>query len=700
MTCSRGDGFVWKMSDVNAFALLGQADGIKPNKSGKAKKKHKKKNQIGVSDTTIAPPAIVDLGLLGNEDDDLSFQVVRHRGKHSRSSSRSISGMEHVSASIPSVDSLVSFPCGQHRRALLRRWHNELACSNEKLREAFSRESTIETLFSVHIEAAEPLDASALGALLALTAHETISTAVSDGLAEMATSCGSLMATDPSLMSRHEIAKISRLAAKLIVRGIPSAGELFIASTEDEGIQESLKIRSDAVETALRHPGSTKDQSKQIEGLMGVLRTALDAILVDSNGSAEAVVDVPGVVQELEKLQTVLVSRQHMTRDSRRHVACGAEALKKEFQREDDRLSKVEEEARSWLQHCQEQLVAAEERLERVRAERSHHELQLEKSMAQIDIVYNKEAKGKYPSLLAERLESVIRDIRNVKAALNVACTDLRQNASAPSAKSQQQQKAGQTIANRNTEHDIAVMSIGALQKILEACTRQFSNAQARFKFYRHRLQASDREVQHLQARGDIHALAEHRKQRAALEQMISDVVFLASEAQCRLQTVATLWHKHGARLLKCVGGDDALALKESVSKTLEETSSLSESAFNEYAEIQMHCIATKRTINNDKGLLANHKASRSLIASGASTPTLNGSDSVETGTPGDDAVIPSRLESRENYEVFILEQRLAELESENRRKDQQIAAMLAAASVDIPSLSTPPAHRKGLPSS
>jgi hypothetical protein len=657
------------MSTANSFSLLEGDDGWTTTQSSKNKKKSKKKTS---SNTEQAPQAEVPLD--AKDDNGAAtgdFQVVKQRAhkKPVKGSDGDVDGHGSGAMDATSLNKVASETTSpEGRTVLLKEWQAKIR-SDQAFRVEILKSQAVERLVEgmATMCTLEGDDAVPLGALLTSIAHPSTPHTLPQAVADLVVICGSLSPQDP-LAPKPQAAAAGSAAVAVIKQGIPLTEKSGANRSSNSGVAalESLQTRLQSLEAAFERAVTGKDQAHVATQLFEAAKDGAD--LANPKSGASAFPAAAAALSALESLRSALTSRYKvLTSQDGATVEEQVAAAQRAHSREDASLATKETEADALVAELEQKLASARAAAQDIKARRAAATQLLHQTVE--GLTRGAAASAASAAKIATTLETALQHAGKVDIALHDAVKPV--SASADEEKELSKKWVQSGLAGKFTAT--------AIQQ-LESAIKYLKELGSKTAFYRERLDASTRQGEQLTMLKDATALAEHKKQRKSLQNLLTDSLTAAVAVERSAQATVEAWTARQARLRR-QGGAAAIpaGMPQKIDALAAEAVQIGED------------IAAGRTVqaalppkpqrhsntNNTSGTAG----SASEIQSGRTTP---GSSSVTmTAASGDEMV---SLSMSTSSELAILEQRLAALEKENKKKDAQIAAMMAAASVDIPS--------------
>ena len=699
---------------MNSFELLSD-DGWSQAPSKNKRKSKKKTGAVQEDQQGSAPAPVADDG----------FAVVK-RGKQPKPNgptAPSVNG--HAPIDAANLVKEASSVSGTAKSQLLEAWSTRARQDPVFCAEIVKSRALEKLIASLAVEA-QPKDAAPLAALLTavVPSSSSSSTLPSDlplAVAELTIASGTLAPLDSlapsSEASKTAVAALATLTAPtstspsttkkqadgLTLTPTPSGGGLTALKT--------LQSRLDSLEAALDRAATTKEQCRLTVEMGAAAQAAAD--LGDVGTGAAAFPEAAAALSALSTLRTALAARQKVVLKLAGGGAGGGG--KGGASKAVSIMTTVEEDvATAQRQHAREDSVLAAEEAE-AKATVADLELQLTAAKAKLkDLSQHRVA-------AAQVLQTTVDGLRQGAAATAAAakqiCTSvdatlahslaldgLLQSAIAASA----DKDAHKAVVEAWTAAEIPSRFASATRRHLEVAVKYLGELSGKISFYRQRLDASDRQAEHLEVLQDASAVAEHCRQRKGLESLLAEALAAGGAAEKTAMAAVEAWRARYARLRRQVGGTDGAAALASASSVIESLAARVVEAADGIAEGKSASVAPARPSQNDSKNKKNSKNEKnsnnnsknkekqpngSATATTATTATTTTTANANTNagkavgvSSEHDSGSSSPSQTQISSELAILEQRLAALEEENKKKDAQIAAMLAAASVEIPS--------------
>lgn len=643
------------MSTANSFSLL-EGDDSGWSQPSKNKKKSKKKVSAAVeqSPAPVAQSDVIVQDAMATEEVE-EFQVVK-RGKLPKASGHTGSnGRGPIDAA--SLEKAAMEATAEARSALLKEW--QVRAANETLfREELIRSQALERLVKGLASVAFAEDASPLASLLTAIAHPSLPTGFPKAVAELVVASGSLSPADP-LAPGSQAAAAGAASVAVIKRGFPLQDA---AASRAGGLAalQSVQTRLESLEASLEKTTTAKEQARIALQLVEAAREAAD--LGNTDTGAAAFPDAAAALSSLDSLRSALAAR-HKVLDQTDEGSTVEEQIavaQRTHAREDATLAAEEKEADAQVVELERQLVAARAAAQEIKARRATGNQLLQRTVQGLQ--QGSKASAAAAAKMAAGVEAALGHADSVNTALQTAVAG---------ATSQGDVKA---VSKAWVECRIPARFAEATQQHLEAAAKYLKELGSKSAFYRERLEASSRQGEHLALLKERAAVAEHKKQRKGLETLLNDALSAAAAVEVSAQTTLEAWRTRQNKLRRQAG---ASALPAGASHRIDALA-------RDIAELADD-IASGRTVQEP---VPSGKASR------GGTATASVSEVSGRTTPGGASAAPSEDTSLKASEMAVLEQRLAALEEENKKKDAQIAAMMAAAAIEISSPSPTPAKK------
>jgi hypothetical protein len=656
------------MSAANAFSLLeSEDDGW--TQTTKNKKKSKKKTSLAADEKTpqAEVPLLSQNVIGGNGATEGEFQVVKRNKNPAKSTVGNGSIVNGHSSSALDAAALeqaaLKTSSGSQRTMLIKEWQAK-ARSDQMFRAEILKSQALERLVEGMVATSSVEDdAAPLGALLASIAHPSTPATLPQAVADLIVACGGLSPQDP-LAPKPQAAAAVLAAIAVIKQGIPSPAKTA-AQKSGGGFAalEALDARLQSLEAAFERAVTSKDQARVATQLFEAAREG--ANLGNPDSGASAFPAAAAALSSLESLRSALTARHKvLTSQDGASVEEQIALAQRDHSREDVSLATKETEADALIAELEQKLAAARAAAEQIKARRAAATQLLQQTIE--GLTRGAVASAARAAKIATSLETAIQHAGKVDTSLHAALVTVSVSAD-----------EGKEISKKWVESGLAGRFSATTIQQQESSLKYLKELGSKTAFYRERLDASTRQGEQLAMLKDTAALAEHKKQRKSLESLLADSLAAAVAVERSTQTTVEAWRTRQGQLRRQGG---AAAIPAGTAQRIDSLAA-------EVVQLGTD-IAAGRTIQAPIPPKTHQQHHRSTTAgtpaSGMSGRTTPGSSSVAmTAASGDDNM---SLSISTSSELAILEQRLAALEKENKKKDAQIAAMMAAASVDIPS--------------
>lgn len=238
---------------------------------------------------------------------------------------------------------------------------------------------------------------------------------------------------------------------------------------------------------------------------------------------------------------------------------------------------------------------------------------------------------------------------------------------------------------------------VQAAQQVQQTTLRLLSQHSEKAAFYGQRIQQATRQHTQLERLGETSAASELSKQRSALEASLQEVMDAAEHAVCSAQSIAqTCIHR-------CLQVPRPAAPPAATLDRLHTLTAQISAALTALHDRLSTSSAGIGSVESSSPRLATIPSSSNMTGTGTPPSTAgtsphkytthmvhhpHGHIHIESGIASPDSATVVSVHSRScSHDLGALEHKLAVLEEENKRKDAQIAAMLAqGVSVEVPS--------------
>ncbi|GAB4822706.1 hypothetical protein N2152v2_009752 [Parachlorella kessleri] len=673
-------------STRNAFELLlGNATADQAaSKAGKKKSKKKKRQGApdeGPSDLQPTQEAVV---VEDEEENGAGFQpvpqhhVVKAKAAAPEPKSRSSDKPAKASEITSALEREAAAPVGRGRAALASKWADQArvqqAVAGPKyaegsrlldFKQVLVQSKALDLLVESYLSGCSAADAASLAGLLAAAAHPEAPAELPGALAAAVVGLGQLAGSDPLSVSTHAARSVAA-ALGLLKAGLPSAGELP-GEAHPVGQLGLLGSKLRQLEAQLPKMASLKEQVRLWGDIFAITQQKLDVLRSASEGT-RVPQEVQAVLGPLESLHGALETRVKEVQEARSGASVEAQLARAEanFKQDDAglqaRLSEVEGRVRALeaeLAGLRQEAIQLRER----RTWATQHQQQLAAKIKS----------GAADSAAAEaELQSSLKAVDKLSATLLAAA-----KGSGPSFDVDE-------VAAQLMQHEVPNKFVGSVQQLVEQGLKLLQEMAGKAQFYRERLTQAMRQSEHLALLklADAKQKEEHKKQTDNLQKMLQDVLAVAESVGQSCQQAATAYRQRLGLLLSLPNFPPPPP------------------NFGAHLEALAHQAQELVQSIKEQRAVPQRAASRSLSpekARASSGPTSNGGPAAPAvaappaAAPAAPAPIPG------GGDVAALEQRLAQLEEQNKQKDAQIAALLSTATVEVPSpvpamLGPPPA--------
>ena len=506
-----------------------------------------------------------------------------------------------------------------------------MASSGDTLsfKEVLLRSTALNRLLESYLSAPNPEDAARLGSLFLGTAHPTIPEPFCKDLAEATLSLGSLLAKDP--LSPSSDAKKALNGALLVLKeGIKiHKREVETPIEHFSKLQISLAV-DQATATKAIH---VKDQLRLWDIVLTNLMQQIDLTISNKDCSPSMPPEIKAALEPLQCLRTSLQNRLSFVQ-SRGHdsIADQIAEANATYESEDAAVQMKAKDIEAEIRVLEDRLAALKDELSQIGTTREQAALQHSKIIEALTAHGANFAAN--AACITSGLEVGVKCIEQLETSLT-STFNFGATAGRMDTNERKHICAGLVAANAPDTF------IAAINHVQETGLLQLSELAQKAKFFRERLMHSDRQAAELKmlALADAKTAADHRKHKASLEKMLQDVL-TSTSITASLVTKAY----------------EAFRMRKRAVTQITGYKLPSDFSASEFEKAKDKAIALERSIITGGELLRAEEAPNVL-------PTTPCSD------------------------ILSLEERLAQLEEENRRKDAQIAEMLANTT---PSLSSP----------
>jgi hypothetical protein len=732
----------------NSYDLLSEKGNGKDSwQETKTKRKKKLPSSKSLKEIHIVATPAVEVVVVGEEDPNASeFQLVSrqpHKVKvveHKSTKNGDLSASSERIALEKAVENAQNL-----RSALISSWQQKAVSTQLyvdstgeiEFRSVLLGCQAVHRLAESYLTAPTPGDTEPLGLLLATLSHPTVPKSFAVDLASLLMDLGTLHSTDP--LTPCEDAKRALAAAiHVINHGIPIPPEMNGKPSERfQALHARLVKQQDAANKA----ASARDEARLWSNILNTANEQLSLIAPPSSsaadgGEAAAALLPPVLVAALAPLRefkAALLRRLDVVNSPETaNVDVQVAQVRIEYQKD----VAMRQERQAAVQKC---ITKLENELSELKREQiSITESQLAADKAHKAMVDRIKANA---SNIAANAVSIADSIEHSVAAVQALEISLT-NEVVGSLSASKKKIRNAAAAQEKKELECALFDAGVpsvflacIQKVQEACLRNLTELSTKAAFYRERVAQADRQAKEMQTLGLAKAKdksSDIKKLRAKLEKMLTDTVNAgAAAAQTaqdatdawiskkrlmgRLPNLATSYGKNGSAIMS-MSVSEATSLIEAASKH----AALMQAAIE--AGEEAPAFEPSPTKGSRGGRRMSSSSSGSILGvvdgggggiatlpvvisgtrvaaltNGVSTTPLSGvkappSSSVQPPTTASCgvSVSGSSIASSSNnnsfsYDISSLEQRLARLEEESKKKDAQIAAMLSTSSVDAP---------------
>lgn len=647
------------MSTANAFSLL-ESDDDGWTQTSRNKKKSKKKTCSAVEQTTQAVPTILKNDAVGENGAAAGgFQVVKRNRNPLKSSGGVVNGNSAALDGAALEKVAMETKTGEGRTMLIKEWQVKIR-SDQAFRTEICKSQAVERLVE-GMATMSSLDADAvpLGALLSSIAHPSTPPTLPQAVGDLIVMCGILSPQDP-LAPKSQAAAAASAAVAVIKQGIPlTAAQNNGGSSSGGGISalEALQQRLQSLESAFERAVTTKDQARVATQLCQAAQKGADFGNPDCGASAFPA--AAAALNSLESLRSALTARQKiLLAQGVASVEEQTAAAQRAHSMEDASLATKEREADALITELEKKLTAARVAAQEIKSRRAAANQILQQTVE--GLARGVAASAACAAKITSSLETARQHVDTLDKVLH---TVVKSVSVSPD--------EGKELSKKWVESGLAGRFTASTVLQLEASVKYLKELGSKTAFYRERLGASTRQGEQLTMLKDTPALAEHKKQRKSLEGLLSDSLAAAMAVERSTQATVEAWRSRQSRL-RLQGG--AAAIPAGAAQKIEALAA-------EAVQLGDDIVAGRTVQAALPPKPQRNNTSAAGTASEMSGRTSPGSSSVAmTAASGEDTTMST------SSELAILEQRLAALEKENKKKDAQIAAMMEAASVDIPS--------------
>jgi hypothetical protein len=636
------------MSAANPFSLLEGDDGW--TQTTKNKKKSKKKPSSGVEKTEVPSSQVNNENGAGAGD----FQAVKTKTKNPvKGSGSTVNGngsggtMDAAALNKIALEATTS----EGRTMLIKEWQARMRSDQASLAELLKSRAVERLVEGMATTSCHEADLNPLAALLSSISHPSTPSVLPETVAHLIVICGILSSQDP-LAPKPQAAAVGSAAVAVIKQGTPqSAGQ-------ESGIAalEALQTRLQSLEAAFERAVTSKDQARVATQLVEAARDGAD--LGNPESGASSFPAAAAALSAIESLRSALTSRfKVLTAQDGASVEEQTAAAQRAHTKEDATLAQKETEADALVADLEQKLTAARDAAHEIKARRAASKQLLQQTVE--GLTRGAAASAANAAKISSTLETAIQRAEKVDTALHSVVKSVSSSVD-----------EGKALSKRWIESGLAGQFTTTTIQQLESSVKYLKELGSKAAFYRERLDASTRQGDQLRMLKDTEALTTHTQQRKSLESLLSDSLTAAIAVERSAQAAVEAWRARQARIRR-QGGASAIP-----AGSAQKIEALADEAGQIAADV-----AAGRTVQTTTATAATKQRNTrtgTRSASEMSGRTTPGSSSVALTAAGGDDTTAS--------ELAILEQRLAALEKENKKKDAQIAAMMAAASVDIPS--------------
>lgn len=721
----------------NSYDLLSeQGNGKDSWQETKSKRKKKLSSSTSLKEIHIVATPAVEVVVVREEDPNTSeFQLVSrqpHKVKvveHKSTKSDALSALSERIALEKAVENAQNL-----RSALISSWQQKAASTQLYLdstgeihfRSVLLGCQALHRLAESYLTAPTPADTEPLGSLLATLSHPTVPKSFATDLSSLLMDLGALHSTDP-LTPCEDARRALAAAIHVMNHGIPIPPEMKGKPSERfDALHARLVKQQDAADKAAT---SARDEARLWSNILNTANDQLSLIAPPSSSGAD------GGEAAAALLPPVLVAALAPLREFKAALLRRLDVVNSpEAANVDDQVAQEGVEYQKEVAMRQERQVAVQKRITKLENELS----ELKKEQASIEesqIAAGKDHKAMVgriqanASNIAANAVSIADSIEHSVAAVQALEISLT-NEVVGSLSASKKKIRNAAAAQEKKDLECALFDAGipsiflaSIQKVQEACLRNLTELSTKAAFYRERVAQADRQGREMHILGLTNdKSSDIKKHRAKLEKMLTDTVNAgATAAQTaqeatdawiskkrlmgRLPNLATSYGKNGSAIMS-MSVSEATSLIEAASKHAALMQAAIEAGEEAPAFEPSPTKGRRRTSSSSSGSMLGGVATLSVVlngtraaaaANGVSTTPLSGAKAPSTssvqppttascGVSVDGSSIASSSNNNSfSYDISSLEQRLARLEEENKKKDAQIAAMLSTSSVDAP---------------
>ncbi|KAL4432192.1 hypothetical protein ABPG77_005954 [Micractinium sp. CCAP 211/92] len=535
-------------------------------------------------------------------------------------------------------------------------WAEQLVRSDEvftdgkdlvEFRQVLLSSRALEALFEAACARGSPArDAQPLAQLLGAVAHASAPAGFAVVLADAAASLGQLAAVDP--LAPTPAAKRAVCAALgLLKRGIPRPPQVKPAEAPDAKLRR-LAGELGRQEARLGGPTPPKELGKIYASILELLCGQLD-VLRPGRGAVPPpqAPELAAALRALEDLQAALAARLQEVQappkpklSVEQQVAEAEAAHRREDAAKSARLGEVETRIASLEAELAALRAEAAELRERRASSAQHHKARL------AGIRSGKPAAGASPAEIAAALQGGLGALTDLSGAVRAGGAP---EGAAPAADAA-------ALAAEVVAAEVPVKLLGAMQQVVELSLQQLAELGGKARFYRERLEKAVKQGEQAAKLG-VGDPKTFQQQRTTAEKNVKDVL-AASEAAAAAARAAVAAYRERLPAMLCL---------PSFMPPPPEYLSAMESRAAE-AEAILQAIKAGTYVGAAAAAQpAAQPAGEAAASAGAAEPAA----AAGAAAPGS---------------VSALETRLAALEAETQKKDAQIAALVNAATLDVPS--------------
>jgi hypothetical protein len=731
----------------NSYDLLSeQGNGNDSLQETKTKRKKKLPSSKSLNEIHIVATPAVEVVVVREEDPNAcEFQLVSRQPHKVKVVEHRSTKNDALSASSERISLEKAVKKAQNlRSALISSWQQKAVSTQLYLdstgeidfRSVLLGCQALHRLAESYLTAPTPADTEPLGLLLATLSHPTVPKSFAIDLASLLMDLGTLHSTDP--LTPCEDAKRALAAAIHVMNhGIPIPPEMNGKPSERfEALHARLVKQQDAADKAV----SARDEARLWSNILNTANDQLSLIAPPSSSAAD------GGETAAALLPPVLVAALAPLREFKAALLRRLDVVNSpETANVDNQVAQVVVEYQKEVAMRLERQAAVQKRITKLENELS--ELKKEQvSIAESQIDADKAHKAMTDRIkanasnIAANAVSIADSIEHSVAAVQALEISLT-NKVVGSLSASKKRIRNAAAAQEKKDLECALFDAGipsiflaSIQKVQEACLRNLTELSTKAAFYRERVAQADRQAKEMQTLGLANAKdksSDIKKHRAKLEKMLTDTVNAAAASAQTAQDATDAWTSKKRlmgrlpNLATSYGKNGSAIMSMSVSEATSLIEAASKHAALMQAAIEAGEEAPAFEPSPTKGSRGGRRTSRSssgsmlgvigggsgggtlpvamtgtrvaALANGVSTTPLSGvkapsSSSVQPPTTAScgvsvdgSSIASSSNNNSFSYDISSLEQRLARLEEESKKKDAQIAAMLSTSSVDTP---------------